>query len=273
MSGLHEQDIEALLGGRAPGGLEHLAALVERVRREADLPVEPATARQHVIAAAAAAWENPASLPTLEAPGRPTWRRRTVFAGLLSTIFGKIFLGAVAVAAATAGAGAAGVLPDPIQGFVEGNQEIHQITDQIRDQEQLQLHEQEQLGDQQQIRDQEQLQLHEQEQLGDQQQIRDQEQLQLHEQEQLGDQQQIRDQEQGGAGAIDPQQQQQQRQGLDDEENATQQQQQQQGTDASRASTQTQEQAGTQTQTQEQAGTQTQSGRSDAEPLPGGGGH
>jgi len=210
MSGLHEQDIEALLGGRAPGGLEHLAALVERVRREADLPVEPTTARQHVMAAAAAARENPAPVPTLEAPGRPTWRRRTVFAGLLSTAFGKIFLGAVAVAAATAGAGAADVLPDPIQGFVEGNQEIHQITDRIRDQEQLQLHDQ----------------------------------------EQLGDQQQIRDQEQSGAGAIDPQQQQQQ-----------------QGTDESRA--------GTQTQTQEQAGTQTQnmSGRSDAESLPGGGGH
>jgi hypothetical protein len=236
MSGLHEQDIEALLGGRAPGGLEHLAALVGRVKREADLPIDPAKARQHVIAAATAARENPAPASSPESSGRPTWRRRTVFAGLLSTIFGKILLGAVAVAAATAGAGAAGVLPDPIQGFVEGNQQIHQIADRIREQERLQLHEQEQLGDQQQLRDQEQ--------------------LQLHEQEQLGDQQQLRDQEQAGTGAANAQQQHQQ-QGMDDEENATQQQQQQQqGADH--------EPAGARTQTQEQAGTQSMVGRADA---------
>ncbi len=88
-----------------------------------------------------------------------------MFAGLLSTIFGKVFMGAVALAAVTAGAGAAGVLPDPVQGFVDGNQDIHRIADEIR--EQAVLHEQEPAGDQVHIRDRDQLQVNQPEQPGE----------------------------------------------------------------------------------------------------------
>lgn len=159
MSGLSKRDIEALLGGRGPDGLEQLAGLIERVRQEASAPVDPAVASRHIAAAAIAARQTPVPTPAPVSTARRTWRRRTVFAGVLSTIFGKLFMGAVALAAVTAGAGAAGVLPDPVQGFIDGNEEVHQLLDQIREQEQAQLHEQEPMGDMQQIRDQDRVRL------------------------------------------------------------------------------------------------------------------
>jgi len=162
MSDLNKKDIEALLGGRAPDGLEQMAALLARVRQEASASVDPAVASRHIAAAANAVRETPVPSPVPVSTTRRTWRRRTVFAGLLSTIFGKVFMGAVALAAVTAGAGAAGVLPDPVQGFVDGNEEIHRIANEIR--EQAVLHEQEPAGDQVHLRDQDQLQVNQPEQ-------------------------------------------------------------------------------------------------------------
>ena len=159
MSDLNDRDVEALLGGRAPEGLEPLAALVERLRREACLPADPAVARQHMAAAAAASREAPVPMMVPGSPTRRLWRRRTVFAGLLSTIIGKIFVGAVALAAATAGAGAAGVLPDPVEKFLgfDHDQEQIQDQDQTQDRDQLGDQEQSQTPDQEQIRDRDQL--------------------------------------------------------------------------------------------------------------------
>ncbi|MFH1329748.1 MAG: hypothetical protein ABIJ48_03700 [Actinomycetota bacterium] len=191
MSDLNKRDVEALLGGRTPEGLEPLAALVERLRREASLSVDPATAKQHVAVAAAASREAPVPATVPGSTVRPLWRRRTVFAGLLSTIFGKVFAGAVALAAATAGAGTAGVLPDPVQEFFDGSHEIERLVEQVRLQEQDQLH----LQDQTQLQD------------------------QTRDRDQLGEQ----------TGTTNTtQQQQQQQQGQDDAPNTTQQQQQQQ---------------------------------------------
>ncbi|MCB2224965.1 MAG: hypothetical protein KQH83_12415, partial [Actinobacteria bacterium] len=73
----------------------------------------------HVAAAAAAVPSDPAATPGAARPTAPLWRRRTVFTGLFSTIIGKVLAGTMAVAAATAGVGAAGALPDPMQDFMD----------------------------------------------------------------------------------------------------------------------------------------------------------
>ena len=135
MSGMHDRDIELLLGGRAPDGLENLSVLVRRVRREASLSVDPAMAREHISAAAAAVHETPTPVAAPGSPARHTWRRRTVFAGLFSTIIGKILVGAAALATVAAGAGATGAFPDPVDRFFGVDNEP--VREQIQDQEQL----------------------------------------------------------------------------------------------------------------------------------------
>jgi hypothetical protein len=196
MSDLNTPDVEALLGGRAPSELGPLAALVDRLRREASFPADPAMTERHVAAAAAAAREG-AVLDT--APGVPTrrlWRRRTVFAGLLSTIAGKIVIGVVAVAAAMAGAGAAGVLPDPMNPLVTGDRQVARLQEQV--QQQIQDHNQ----IQDQIQDQDQTQSQIQDQTQYQQQTQDQTQTQTQTQDQ--DQTQTQQGADQGAGAGGP---------------------------------------------------------------------
>jgi hypothetical protein len=208
MSDLNTPDVEALLGGRAPSELGPLAALVDRLRREASFPADPAMTERHVAAAAAAAREG-AVLDT--APGVPTrrlWRRRTVFAGLLSTIAGKIVIGVVAVAAAMAGAGAAGVLPDPMNPLVTGDRQVARLQEQV--QQQIQDHNQ--IQDQIQDQDQTQSQIQDQDQTQNQNQIQDQTQYQQQTQDQTQTQTQTQDQDQTqtqqgadqGAGAGGP---------------------------------------------------------------------
>ena len=143
---LSDHDIEALLGGSAAPGHEGWSAVVDRIRREAAAPIDPATAEAQVTRAARVAAGTPAQSPRRRRTSRTTWRRRTVFTGLLSTLIGKLIVGTAAVAIAAAGAGAAGVLPDPLETFMEqnliGEDAADEITKQIRirQQERVQIH-------------------------------------------------------------------------------------------------------------------------------------
>jgi len=143
---LSDQDIEALLGGSAAPGHEAWSAVIDRIRREAAAPIDTTMAGTQVQQAARAAAAARAKAPRRRRSSRTTLRRRTVFTGLLSTIVGKVVMGTAAVAVAAAGAGTAGVLPDPVQRFMEqnlvGNDAIDEIADQIqtRQQERIQIH-------------------------------------------------------------------------------------------------------------------------------------
>jgi Mg-chelatase subunit ChlI len=158
MSDLNAPDVEALLGGRAPSELGPLAALVDRLRREASFPADPAMTEWHVAAAAAAAREGTVLDMAPDVPTRRLWRRRTVFAGLLSTIAGKIVIGVVAVAAAMAGAGATGVLPDSMNPLATVDQQVARLQEQVQEQVQQQDQDQDQAQNQDQNQDQNQTQ-------------------------------------------------------------------------------------------------------------------
>ena len=76
----------------------------------------------HISAAAETARHTPVpDLPQGEATGsslRVTTRRRLVLGGIMSSITAKVLLGTVAAMAATGGAAAANVLPNPVQAVV-----------------------------------------------------------------------------------------------------------------------------------------------------------
>ncbi|MCJ7725534.1 MAG: hypothetical protein MUP76_04000, partial [Acidimicrobiia bacterium] len=123
---------------------EQWESFVRDVRKMTQAP-STETAADHISAAAEAARTAPVIGPAAVRSTVPRSRRRTVFASLISTLIGKILIGSMAVAAATAGVGAAGALPDPVQDFVDdhvfqrehlGTQQLDQIrvhTNEITD--------------------------------------------------------------------------------------------------------------------------------------------
>ena len=119
---LTDRDIERILAGdETRPADEAWIAIVDAVRVAAQAQVDPYVAARHVATAVTAATEvaDLAARPREPVPNRTSWRRRTVFAGLLSTLAGKIAVAGAGVALAAAGAGAAGVLPGPAQDFVD----------------------------------------------------------------------------------------------------------------------------------------------------------
>lgn len=124
---LGDREVEDLLSGIAPGedgDLEDLVALIGELRAAGSLePVSESLAERHVALAAEVARTFVGTSQTVQQPHRPVprlreRRRKLVLATLLSSLVGKIVVGSVAVAAATGGAAAAGVLPDPVQEVV-----------------------------------------------------------------------------------------------------------------------------------------------------------
>jgi hypothetical protein len=131
---IDEQAVESLLGGSpmtTGDDLDELRAFVLDVRAAASGPMPaPSSELEHVLTRGistdkgdlpATAASN-ADGPALQAAGLPKWRSAQMkvsryVAGL--SIGAKILLGAGAVFAATAGAGAAGVLPGPVQDAVD----------------------------------------------------------------------------------------------------------------------------------------------------------
>jgi len=137
-------DLESLLRGRAGPDLEQWEMFVDDLRQVASAQADVSVAESHITAAAEMARTAPARRPAV-ASTTPVLRRRTVFTGLITTIIGKVLVGSMAVAAATAGAAAAGVLPDPVQGFMDDHviqqdflQEHEQIQLLIRQEAQIQ---------------------------------------------------------------------------------------------------------------------------------------
>jgi hypothetical protein len=140
---LSDKDVEALLAGRETPGREAWARVIESIRQEATASVDSETARRHVSQAAQAAGSLPAPSP-VRSRRSAAWRRRTVFAGLFSTLVGKIVIGAAAIAAATTGADVANILPEPVDNFIErnfiGHDELDDVEAQIR--ERARIHQQ-----------------------------------------------------------------------------------------------------------------------------------
>ena len=114
----NDLDLESLLRGRAGPDLEQWEMFVGDLRRVASVQADASVAETHITAAAEVARTAPVVKPPA-ASTTPVLRRRTVFTGLITTIIGKVLVGSMAIAAATAGAAAAGVLPDPVQGFMD----------------------------------------------------------------------------------------------------------------------------------------------------------
>ena len=138
-----DKDVEALLAGRTAPGLEAWPGVIERIRQEATASVDPETAGAHVLKAATAASASaPSPVPSRRSPAK--WRRKTVFASLFSTLIGKIVIGTTAVAAATASAGAANILPEPVDNFIErnfvGEDTLDEVETQIRRRARIQEH-------------------------------------------------------------------------------------------------------------------------------------
>lgn len=79
-------------------------------------PVDPSVAARQVAMAAAEAAAHPAAAPT--PPARAPWYRRVLVRGASLGLTAKLLLGTAVAVAATGGAAAGGILPDPIQSFV-----------------------------------------------------------------------------------------------------------------------------------------------------------
>ena len=145
---LTDAEIEALLTGDTPEGLESIGGLIAEIRSLEDDGVDEAVAQRHITAAAELARSTTttgvtgASRSAAPAGTRTRRRKRTVFAGITSTIAGKILTGAVAAVAATGTAAAAGVLPEPIQDVVDDKvivvEEIQEMK-RVREQARIQL--------------------------------------------------------------------------------------------------------------------------------------
>jgi hypothetical protein len=106
-----------LAGRSVPDEAAFLEAFVHRVHALANQPVRPSASLAALLEAGLTAGPDTVVLPAVPVPqiartSRPTRRRRTVLAGL-ATGLGLAFAGVT-------GAGAAGVLPDPVQGEVSG---------------------------------------------------------------------------------------------------------------------------------------------------------
>jgi len=140
---LSDKNVEALLADRETPGLEAWAGVIKRIRQEATASVDPETAGTHVLRAAQTAVSLPVPSPVPSRRSPATWRRRTVFAGLFSTLIGKIVIGTAAVAAATAGVGASNILPDSVDNFIErnfvGEDELDQVETQIRERARIRI--------------------------------------------------------------------------------------------------------------------------------------
>ena len=119
--------IEAILAGATRGeGLDDLSAFVTDVRMSAEAVPTPSPALTAALAAGISTekGDRPATAasnvhgPARRVSGLPKWRAlRMKIKGLLAGlgVAGKVALGAGLAAAATTGAGAAGVLPGPVQ--------------------------------------------------------------------------------------------------------------------------------------------------------------
>ena len=109
---ISEHDIETILTGGIPAdpSLDALATLIRT--SDFDETVPERVASRHVAAAASAAARADHRLPTAANDGR---RRRLLFRGALSGLTAKILFGTAVALAATGGAAATGILPDPIQ--------------------------------------------------------------------------------------------------------------------------------------------------------------
>ncbi len=123
-----EDAFEALLAGRpAPGGAAGLAAFTEAVRTSATSPGRPNAALADLLASGLLVDQSSPSAQTARSAGSPSGsrnriRRRTAmfFPALLAKILSagavaQAATGATVVVVAFAGAGAAGVLPGPVQ--------------------------------------------------------------------------------------------------------------------------------------------------------------
>ncbi len=117
---LTDEQIEQLLAGQTPAGASSLAGVAEffdQLATSAVLEIPEALAAEHISKAMAEARSAPNS-DVAEAPStRPLGRlrRRIALSGIFSSLAAKLILGSAVALASTAGAAAAGILPDPIQ--------------------------------------------------------------------------------------------------------------------------------------------------------------
>ncbi len=117
---LTDEQIEQLLAGQTPAGASSLAGLAEffdQLATSAGLEIPEALAAEHISKAMTEARSAPNS-DVAEAPStRPLrrLRRRVALSGMFSSLAAKLILGSAVALASTAGAAAAGILPDPIQ--------------------------------------------------------------------------------------------------------------------------------------------------------------
>jgi len=115
---LTDEQIEQLLAGQTPAGASSLAGVAEffdQLATSAVLEIPEALAAEHISKAMTEARSAPnsevAEVPSTRPLGR--LRRRIALSGMFSSL--KLILGSAVALASTAGAAAAGILPDPIQ--------------------------------------------------------------------------------------------------------------------------------------------------------------
>jgi hypothetical protein len=127
--GMSDRDLERLLAGKAVDDeeLAEFAAFLREVEAaHLKFPRESTEARQLLAILEAAQFHGdkgePVARPASKAPGPgpqasrlPNWRRTLMPTGLLSTMWSKAAVAAVAAFFAMAGLAAAGALPDPLQ--------------------------------------------------------------------------------------------------------------------------------------------------------------
>jgi len=117
---LTDEQIEQLLAGQTPAGASSLAGVadfLDQLAASAALEIPEALAAEHISKAMTEARSAPnsevAEVPSTRPLGR--LRRRIALSGMFSSLAAKLILGSAVALASTAGAAAAGILPDPIQ--------------------------------------------------------------------------------------------------------------------------------------------------------------
>jgi len=127
---LTDEQIEQLLAGRTPEGLSSLGNVADVVAQLASASaseIPDQLASDHITRAAAVAGSAPDAIPAAAAASPNRSRRllrRFALSGLFSSLAAKMVLGTAVALAATAGAAAAGILPDPIQSVAADAAEI-----------------------------------------------------------------------------------------------------------------------------------------------------
>jgi hypothetical protein len=133
---MSDRDLDRLLAGKAPEGDEELAELAAFLRevKAAHLKFPPESTEARQLAAIMEAAQllsdkgEPVARPASKAPGPefsgnpdlqasrlPSWRRNLMPTGLLSNVWSKAAVAAVAALLVCCGLAAAGALPDPLQ--------------------------------------------------------------------------------------------------------------------------------------------------------------